>query len=133
MGGFVRLKVSARHTDDEQFIQAVREELKRRPRRRAIAAGVGLALILLAMIWMCTVPMLLLDRLSQSTEDVLQPALTGGIAAGAAGAVFVLVGFRFIADWRAGAVQDRISRLLIEHHDRLAAGGGDEGPSTPQT
>jgi hypothetical protein len=120
MGGFVRLKTFAKTAGDEEFIQAVRRDLRRRPRRRAICAVLGLVLILVALAWMCVVPLLLFQTLSQRSGHVLQPALMGGIATGAAAAVLVLAGFRFISDWTAGARQDRIARLLIEHHDRLA-------------
>lgn len=134
MGGFLRLRISARTGGDEEFIQAVRDDLPGHPRRRAAYGLLGLVLILVGLIWMCVVPLVLFEKLSQRTDDVLQPALMGGIATGAAAAVFVLGGFRFIADWRAGAVQDRIARLLIEHHERLAAAGkGEEAERIPET
>ena len=45
---------------------------------------------------------------------------TVGIATGAAAAVFVLGGLRFIAESAGAGVHDRAARLLIDHHQRLA-------------
>lgn len=128
MGGFVRLKMYARTAGDEEFIRAVRDDLQGRPRRRAIQAAAGFGLVLAGLILMCVAPPMIFDRLSRSRDDVLRHGLMTGIAVGAAAAVFVMGGLRFITDWGAGRVQDRIARLLIDHHERLKAQGSQAPP-----
>jgi len=131
MGGFLRFQVFARKADDRQFVQALREDLPRRPRRRALQGMLGLGLILAGLLCAFVVPQLLLNHLARTEGDVLTTALTRGIAIGAAAAVLVLSGVRFLGDWSAAAVQDRMARLLVDYHDRLAdaaeEGAGGEG------
>ena len=140
MGGFVRLRVFARRGDDEQFLRAVRDDLPRRPGRRAAKAALGLALLLAAILWMVTAPQILFDKLSQAPEGAVRQALVLGMAAGAAGAVFVLAGLRFIAEWAGGPVEDRMAKLLIEQHDKLLENadrssddGGQASPGPGET
>jgi len=127
MGTFLRLQVFARKAGDDEFVEALRRDLKARPRRRAIRLAAGLGLILLAILWTLTVPRMLWRTLSQRADDVLVPALTFGIAAGAVAAAIVLFAVRLIAESQA-SLQDRMGRLLIDYHDRLAreTPAGDE-------
>jgi hypothetical protein len=118
----------ARAAGDEEFIQAVRQDLDRRPRRRAAQAALGFLLVLMGLILMLVAPPMIFEKLSQSRQDVLRRALMGGVAVGAAAAVFVTGGLRFIADWSGHRVQDRIARLLIDHHERLRAQGSQAPP-----
>jgi len=130
MGGFLRMQAFARTAGDDEYVQAVRKDLERGPRRRAIHMALGFALLLVGLIWSLVVPQKLLAALADQEGDVLLAAIRGGIAVGAAAAVFILLGVRFIADVRAAGRHDRTARLMIRYHDRTAQ-DGDDRADTP--
>ncbi len=123
MGGFLRMQAFRKTTSDEEFIESVGRELARRPRRRAGMLAVGFGLILLGILWLAAVPNLLHARLSTQQPPPLKLAVGGGTAAGAAGAVFLLMGVRLLGEGTGGGRRDRMARMLLECQGR---GGGPE-------
>lgn len=116
MGGFVRMQAFRKTMSDDEFVEYVRSDLARRPRRRVVMLAVGFALILLGIVWLPVVPNLLHAKLAAQEADVLWQAIIAGAAAGAAGAVFVLMGVRLLAEAAGGAQSDRMAKLLLDSY-----------------
>ena len=114
MGGFIRMQAFRKAMSDDEFVDRIRRDLPRRPRRRAVMLVVGFGLILLGIVWLPVVPNLLHAKLSAAEGDVLGWAIIAGTAAGAAGAVFLLIGLRLLVDSAAGAKHDRMAELLLD-------------------
>lgn len=121
MGGFVRMQAFRKTMGDDEFVEYVRGDLARRPRRRAIMLAVGFGLILLGIVWLPVVPNLLHAKLAAQEADVLWQAIIAGVAAGAAGAVFVLMGVRLLAEAAGGAQRDRMAKMLLDSYHSKAA------------
>ena len=116
-----RLRACAANSSDDEFVEAVRKELRPGRKRGRIYAAVGVGLILLGAAWTLLAPRYVADALGRREGDVLVPAIRASMAVGAAAAVFVLMGVRMLSDARAARVQRRMAELLVARHDKLSA------------
>jgi len=124
MSGFLRMKAFRAAASDEEVVRRLRADLPRRPRRRAVMMAVGLACILVGLVVLLLVPCRLHGLLDAREDPSLRRAIAGGVAAGALGALGLLVGVRLLGDVAAGPRRDRVDRMLVDLWDNAA----DPGP-----